>query len=61
MFGQGSRDVGIGDLIAVRGAQDTWPVGAAPGRLGTVPRRMGAMMPRAWRPAASARVRPRSR
>jgi hypothetical protein len=28
MFGQGSRDVGIGDLIADRGAQDTWPVGA---------------------------------
>jgi NAD(P)-dependent dehydrogenase (short-subunit alcohol dehydrogenase family) len=34
---------------------------AAPGRLGTVPRRMGAMLPRAWRPAASARVRARSR
>jgi len=25
MFGPGSRDVGIGDRIAARGAQDTWP------------------------------------
>jgi hypothetical protein len=25
MFGPGSRDFGIGDLIAARGVQDTWP------------------------------------